>query len=193
MLQAKSTLSRLVESIEKGRAREIVIAHNAPVVTRSCGCDLHTGPSALQTGFHPGPRCLPQGWLRGGGGGGWHIVGTAPQQHVRRGLVTASGAQGAAGCHGRRLSWHDVLLGDAAGIGRNLKKLKPPQQDDDTPMAWACRNSRHTPPQVRHLNSIHRVVIAHIDRDDLLITDEQLQRDAIRQVDRHRMQATQTA
>lgn len=42
-------------------------------------------------------------------------------------------------------------------------------------------------------HSIHRVVIAHIDRDDLLITDEQLQRDAIRQVDRHRMQTAQTA
>lgn len=97
-------------------------------------------PSTLQAGFHPHPRRLPQGACRGGGGG--HIVGAASQQHIGRGLVRASGAQGATGCHGRCVSWHDVLLGDDGDIGPNLKKLKPLRQDDRPRMACACRNSR---------------------------------------------------
>ena len=41
------------------------------------------------------------------------------------------------------------------------------------------------------LTAIHRIMIPHIDRDDLLFPDQQFQPDAVQQVDRHRMQAGQ--
>lgn len=45
MLQAKTTLSRLVEAIELGEEREIVIARNGRPVARLVPVDTHqTGP-----------------------------------------------------------------------------------------------------------------------------------------------------
>lgn len=53
--------------------------------------------------------------------------------------------------------------------------------------AWeAIRN-------VAKSTSMHRIVVAHIDRDHLLILNQQHQRDAVRQVDRHRVQSLQLA
>lgn len=41
--------------------------------------------------------------------------------------------------------------------------------------------------------SIHAVVVTHIDRDDLFILDQQLQGDAIGEIDGNRMHALQSA
>jgi len=40
-------------------------------------------------------------------------------------------------------------------------------------------------------HSVHRVVVADVDGDDLLILNQQFPRDAVRQLDRHRMHARQ--
>ena len=40
--------------------------------------------------------------------------------------------------------------------------------------------------------SIDCIVVAHIDRDDLLVLNQQFQRDAVGQVDRHRMHTRQS-
>ena len=42
-----------------------------------------------------------------------------------------------------------------------------------------------------HSKSVSHVVITHIHRDDLAILNQQLQRDAVRQIDRPRMQVVQ--
>ncbi len=52
MLQAKSTLSRLVESIEQGREREIVIARNGRPVARLV--PMNTVPSGKRLGVAKG-------------------------------------------------------------------------------------------------------------------------------------------
>jgi hypothetical protein len=41
--------------------------------------------------------------------------------------------------------------------------------------------------------SIHRVVIAHIHRNDLPVLNQDFQRNAVRQIDRNRMQGMQLA
>lgn len=41
--------------------------------------------------------------------------------------------------------------------------------------------------------SVHRVVIPHMDRNDLAVLDQQFQRDAVTEVDGHRVQALQLA
>lgn len=43
--------------------------------------------------------------------------------------------------------------------------------------------------RIRPCRTVHRVVIACIDGNDLAVGHLQLQRDAVRQVDRHRVQA----
>src|SRR5690606_3747866 len=52
---------------------------------------------------------------------------------------------------------------------------------------------RHSRPAVRRRTheSIHRIVIIHVHRHDLLVADDQFQRDAIRKFDGYRMQAIQ--
>jgi antitoxin (DNA-binding transcriptional repressor) of toxin-antitoxin stability system len=52
MLQAKSTLSRLVESIEQGREREIVIARNGHPVARLV--PMNTAPPGKRLGVAKG-------------------------------------------------------------------------------------------------------------------------------------------
>jgi prevent-host-death family protein len=44
MLQAKSNLSRLVEAIESGREREIVIARNGRPAAKLVSIDTQSGP-----------------------------------------------------------------------------------------------------------------------------------------------------
>jgi hypothetical protein len=41
--------------------------------------------------------------------------------------------------------------------------------------------------------SIHRVVVAHIHRNDLLVLNQDFQGNAVRQIDRNRMQGMQLA
>jgi hypothetical protein len=41
--------------------------------------------------------------------------------------------------------------------------------------------------------SVSRAMVTHVHRDDLLVLNQQLQRDAVRQVDGHRMQAIELA
>ena len=57
MLQAKSTLSQLVESIEQGREREIVIARNGRPVAKLVPLDA--GSPAQRIGIAKGRFTLP--------------------------------------------------------------------------------------------------------------------------------------
>lgn len=57
MLQAKSSLSRLVEAIEKGEEREIVIARNGRPVARLV--PMHTAPAGKRIGVAKGRFKVP--------------------------------------------------------------------------------------------------------------------------------------
>lgn len=57
MLQAKSSLSRLVESIEQGREREIVIARNGRPVVKLVPIDA--GPAGKRIGVAKGKFKVP--------------------------------------------------------------------------------------------------------------------------------------
>lgn len=57
MLQAKSSLSRLVEEIEQGRAREIVIARNGRPAARLVPMDA--SPAAQRIGVAKGKLTVP--------------------------------------------------------------------------------------------------------------------------------------
>lgn len=57
MLQAKSSLSRLVEAVEKGQGREIVIARNGRPVAKLVPMD--TAPSGKRIGVAKGSFVVP--------------------------------------------------------------------------------------------------------------------------------------
>lgn len=57
MLQAKSSLSRLVEAIEQGEEREIVIARNGRPVARLV--PIHTAPPGKRIGVARGKFEVP--------------------------------------------------------------------------------------------------------------------------------------
>ena len=57
MLQAKSTLSRLVEAIEQGREREIIIARNGRPAAKLVPVD--TGPVGQRLGVAKGKFEVP--------------------------------------------------------------------------------------------------------------------------------------
>lgn len=57
MLQAKSSLSRLVEAIEQGREREIVIARNGRPVAKLV--PLETAPAEKRIGLAKGLFVVP--------------------------------------------------------------------------------------------------------------------------------------
>lgn len=57
MLQAKSSLSRLVDDIEQGREREIVIARNGRPAARLV--PIHAGPSGPRIGVAKGRFEVP--------------------------------------------------------------------------------------------------------------------------------------
>lgn len=57
MLQAKSSLSRLVEAIEKGEEREIVIARNGRPVARLV--PMQTAPAGKRIGVAKGRFKIP--------------------------------------------------------------------------------------------------------------------------------------
>lgn len=58
MLEAKSTLSRLVESIEQGRAREIIIARNGRPAARLVPID--STPTGKRIGVAKGVFEVPE-------------------------------------------------------------------------------------------------------------------------------------
>lgn len=58
MLEAKSTLSRLVESIEQGREREIIIARNGRPAARLV--PIETGPAGRRIGIAKGKFTVPE-------------------------------------------------------------------------------------------------------------------------------------
>jgi hypothetical protein len=45
----------------------------------------------------------------------------------------------------------------------------------------------------RFSKSVNRIMVAHVHGDDLLVLNQQLQRDAVRQVDGHRVQTVELA
>ena len=57
MLEAKSSLSRLVEAIEQGREREIVIARNGKPAARLV--PIHTVPAGKRIGVAKGKFVVP--------------------------------------------------------------------------------------------------------------------------------------
>lgn len=57
MLQAKSTLSRLVEAIEQGQEREIIIARNGRPAARLV--PIHSGPVGKRIGVAKGKFEVP--------------------------------------------------------------------------------------------------------------------------------------
>ncbi len=57
MLEAKSSLSRLVEAIEQGREREIVTARNAKPPARLP--PMHTAPAGKRIGVAKGKFVVP--------------------------------------------------------------------------------------------------------------------------------------
>lgn len=57
MLQAKSSLSRLVEEIEQGKAREIIIARNGRPAARLVPLD--TAPAVKRIGVAKGKFTVP--------------------------------------------------------------------------------------------------------------------------------------
>ncbi|MDR2187884.1 MAG: type II toxin-antitoxin system Phd/YefM family antitoxin [Azonexus sp.] len=58
MLQAKSSLSRLVEAIEQGREREIIIARNGRPAARLA--PINTMPSGQRIGVAKGKFVAPE-------------------------------------------------------------------------------------------------------------------------------------
>lgn len=57
MLEAKSSLSRLVDAIEQGREREIVIARNGKPAARLV--PMHTAPAGKRIGVAKGKFVVP--------------------------------------------------------------------------------------------------------------------------------------
>jgi len=54
MFEAKSNLSRLVDDIEQGREREIIIARNGKPAARLVAMDTHDGKRKLRPGLLAG-------------------------------------------------------------------------------------------------------------------------------------------